>query len=403
MFAKQRYKKNITFVVMKRLVTAIIIFLLSFEVFAMYEPSDSARFSLLVCSPGNVIYSTFGHAALRLKDEPQDVDIVFDYGVFSFDDLPRFIRNFIIGEMYYLLDARTFHMTTWQYQYEGRGIIEYKLNLSPEERKKISDFLIWNMQPENQAYLYNFFEDNCSTRLATILNSQTNNCKLNVNTFEPKTWRELIIDYAGEKSWISYGIHLGLGYPADTTMNGSQMLFIPDYLGYAVQNTMSNAGKLSNDGETILEATTEIQSAWWDNSILFLWILAGIILAISVFEITKKRWCVWCDFLLYFFLGIFGCLIWIISFCSIHSLVFPNFNTLWITPFHLLFSILLLFPSLQRWSRWYVPFSAAMVLIYVAITNMVGQFIPTASWPLFLIIIIRAIRFAILSPEFKKQ
>lgn len=395
MFAKQRYKKNITFVFMKRLVSAIIIFLLSFEVFATYEPSDSARFSLLICSPGDVIYSTFGHAALRLKDEPQNIDIVFDYGVFSFNDLPRFIRNFITGEMYYLLDARSFHMNMWQYQYEGRGITEYTLNLSSQEIRNISKFLIWNLQPENQAYLYNFFEDNCSTRIAAILNSKTINCTLNTNCFEPKTWRKLIIDYAGEKSWISFGIHLGMGYPADTIMSGYQMVFIPDYLGKAVKNTTTNNGELTNEGNILLEPTTEITSAWWDNSILFLWILACVICIITFFEIKKKHWCIWCDTLFYSFLGIFGCLIWFISFVSIHSLVFPNFNTLWITPLHLIFGITLLIPILRKWTQWYVPFSALMVIIYLLVTSIVGQFIPTASWPLLLIIIARATRFLV--------
>lgn len=361
----------------------------------MYEPSDSARFSLLICSPGDVIYSTFGHAALRLKDEPQNIDIVFDYGVFSFNDLPRFIRNFITGEMYYLLDARSFHMNMWQYQYEGRGITEYTLNLSSQEIRNISKFLIWNLQPENQAYLYNFFEDNCSTRIAAILNSKTINCTLNTNCFEPKTWRELIIDYAGEKSWISFGIHLGMGYPADTIMSGYQMVFIPDYLGKAVKNTSTNNGELTNEGNILLEPTTEITSAWWDNSILFLWILACVICIITFFEIKKKHWCIWCDTLFYSFLGIFGCLIWFISFVSIHSLVFPNFNTLWITPLHLIFCITLLIPILRKWTQWYVPFSALMVIIYLLVTSIVGQFIPTASWPLLLIIIARATRFLV--------
>lgn len=402
MFAKQRYKKNITFVFMKRLVSAVIIFLLSFEVFAHYEPSDSARFSLLICSPGDVIYSTFGHAALRLKDEPQNIDLVFDYGVFSFDDLPQFVKNFITGEMYYLLDARPFYLNMVQYQYEGRGIIEYKLNLSPQETKRIVEFLLWNWRPENQAYLYNFFEDNCSTRIATILNTKTDKYQLNDN-FEQKTWREIILDYAGEKSWVSFGIHLGLGYPADTLMSGAQMLFIPDYLGKAVAQTTTNNEKLSDDNEILLEPTTEIQAAWWDNSVVFLWIFACIILILTGIEIKYKRWFIWCDVCFYFLLGILGCIIWFITFVSVHSLVFPNFNTLWITPLHLIFGISLCIPLLRKRVQWYVSFSAIMVLFYLITTVIVGQFIPNASWPLFVIIITRATRWGIQKLESKQQ
>ena len=138
---------------MKRIIQILLLLCGSIGVHAQdYTPSESAKISLLTCTPGEAIYSQFGHSALRLQDTVEQIDIVFDYGAFYINDIPRFVWNFLTGKTYYMLDIRSFYQTLWAYRYEGRGIIEQELNLTPEEVKTIGKFLIWNIQPENQEY-----------------------------------------------------------------------------------------------------------------------------------------------------------------------------------------------------------------------------------------------------------
>ena len=358
--------------------------------FAESKPFENAKLSVLVCSPGEPIYSQYGHAAIRLLDNEQNVDVVFDYGVFTFDDLPKFVWNFLTGNMYYLCWTRSMEQTLWEYEYEGRAINEFPLDLTPDETQRICSFLLWNIRPENQSYLYNFFEDNCATRICTLLEREFPTIKWNEN-YQPTTWRQLIFQYADGNSWIGYGIHLGLGLPADTIMSTRQMMFVPDYLGKALETATHDGKQLSPQNEQILRASQVSKTAWWDNSALFLWILAVLFAVQTIIELKKDKRCIWCDVVFYTVTGFVGCVIWFISFVSIHSLVFPNCDTIWLTPFHFIFAITLMIPALQNRTKWYYIFAAGMIFVYLAVSVIVGQYIAPSSWPLMLIFISRSV------------
>ena len=61
---------------------------------------DSVRISLMTCSPGNEVYSLYGHTALRVEIPSQHIDWVYNYGMFSFRT-PNFIYRFVKGETDY--------------------------------------------------------------------------------------------------------------------------------------------------------------------------------------------------------------------------------------------------------------------------------------------------------------
>lgn len=62
--------------------------------------SDSAKFYLVTCEPGDAVYARFGHSGLRVYDAENDIDEVFHWGLFSFDT-PNFIGRFISGNTDY--------------------------------------------------------------------------------------------------------------------------------------------------------------------------------------------------------------------------------------------------------------------------------------------------------------
>lgn len=129
--------------------------------------SDSARISLLTCSPGNELYSVFGHSAIRVKDLPNKVDIVFNYGVFDFSD-PNFYPNFVRGRMNYILAGNYYEDFYSSYVEENRSISEQVLNFSKEEKQHLLDSLFINYMPEHRYYRYDFFYDNCATRIRNV-------------------------------------------------------------------------------------------------------------------------------------------------------------------------------------------------------------------------------------------
>lgn len=128
------------------------------------QDSSRLRISLLTCTPGEELYSTFGHSALRVTDSNAVTDLVYNYGTFNFDD-EGFYLKFARGKLLYYVSVELFRDFAANYQYENRGITEQVLNLSGEEKIRMRHFLEENLQPQNRYYKYDFFFDNCTTRL----------------------------------------------------------------------------------------------------------------------------------------------------------------------------------------------------------------------------------------------
>ena len=373
---------------MKRIVLFFAL-LLSFQgVFAKYTPSESARVSVLICSPGLPIYSQFGHAAVRIQDTVAKLDAVFDYGTFDMSDISQFIRNFLSGETYYLLDARPFDITMWAYRYEGRGIQEYVLNLSHDEVQQISNYLLQNLRPENQQYLYNFFYDNCATRIRDILQNQFPDLQWN-STYQSKTWRELIVQYMGTQSWETFGANMALGIGADKLATTNEMMFLPDALADGCLHAKINDTKpLLLEKKCLLEPLPQKATSLWNNATLILWIFATFIFICTAIELFKKKRFFVVDIIFFLLMGLFGCVLWILSF-SIHSFVSPNCNILWLTPLHMIFAVALCIPTLRNKIEWYFLFAALATLVALVLAVIFGQYIPPTSIPLILLFIAR--------------
>src|SRR5215218_1527696 len=110
------------------------LFLISYFSFA--QDSCHLRISLLTCSPGEELYSTFGHSALRVTDSVTSQDIVYNYGTFNFDE-PGFYTKFVRGKLLYYLSTEEFSSFKRQYEYERRSMIEQELDLSCTEKQKM--------------------------------------------------------------------------------------------------------------------------------------------------------------------------------------------------------------------------------------------------------------------------
>lgn len=193
-------------------------------------PSDSLRISLLTCAPGEALYSKFGHSAIRVMDPVNRTDIVYNYGLFDFDT-PNFYVKFIRGKLPYQLGVQSFRQFMWEYEYEHREVLETPLRLSPEHQAALLRFLETNYLPENRQYPYDFFFDNCASRIRDVLEKTAAMTYIPQDTVESsKTFRELLDKYIGRYPWVNFGIDLILGLPADQKAGFRGEMFLPDYL-----------------------------------------------------------------------------------------------------------------------------------------------------------------------------
>ena len=165
--------------------------------------SPKAELSVITCGPGTEeLYASFGHSAFRVQDIPNKIDRIYNYGTFNFNT-PNFYTKFVQGKLLYQLSAYDFGRFLQGYHLENRWVKGQVLDLTPNEVQQVYDYLENNALPQNRDYKYDFFYDNCSTKLYEVLETVLGDRLIFDNNFASNgyTQRELISQYTISQPW----------------------------------------------------------------------------------------------------------------------------------------------------------------------------------------------------------
>jgi hypothetical protein len=333
---------------MLRIVLVLFLSLTFLDTFSQaLKLSDQAEISIITCGPDpNELYSAFGHSAVRVVDPANGIDYAFNYGVFDFDQ-PNFYLNFARGRNYYMLAVYDYADFERAYKRDGRFIHEQVLQLTTKQQEKVLNFLMWNAQPENRTYRYDYYHDNCATRIRDILVDQLGNeLVMDSSFFEPThSFRQKTDEYLDPLPWGDLGIDICLGLPIDRTMYANEYMFLPDYIEAFVNKIQvkSDSGWVALVKEKRI--TNEATAKAWD-SLIHPWaaflILLAIITTISVFDWRRKKLSRWFDMILFGIVGLVGMLLFVLWLFTDHYDAARNFNLLWAFPLHFIASVMLL-------------------------------------------------------------
>jgi hypothetical protein len=370
-----------------------LVFTLVFLLFqsSIAQNSCALRISLLTCAPGQELYSTFGHTAIRVTDSAAGTDEVYNYGTFEFS--PDFYYQFVKGKLLYALSVEDFRNFVLQYQYESRSIWEQELLLDCDQKQKVNSALRTNALPENRFYRYDFLFDNCTTRARDMLVRNGGGPVQYKLLFPEKqpTFRNLIYIYLnrGHQDWSKLGIDLLLGAKLDRRATNEQAMFLPENLLKAMDTATVNTRPLVKEETTLLAMPfVAAESYLITPFVLFSFLLA----AIGFLSFTKKRWAgkvvrVF-DFLLFFVLGCTGVLLLFMWFGTDHQLCANNYNLLWALPTHLVASFFLF--SKKDWVRLYFKLNFFLAVILLLSWAFLPQQLNIALIPLILLIVLRS-------------
>lgn len=136
------------------------------------EPGEELTISVMTFERGDLVFEKFGHNTLWVHDAVDGTDVVYNWGLFDFNQ-KRFFINFARGHLDYSMAGFPLDETVEWYKGQNRTIWVQELNLTPAQRVKVRDYLRWNEQPENAGYRYNYFTDNCSTRVRDAIDLAT--------------------------------------------------------------------------------------------------------------------------------------------------------------------------------------------------------------------------------------
>ena len=215
--------------IMKKFTLTLIMILSVISTYAYPVLSDSTVISLLTYDKTPEVYGMYGHTALRVKDESNHVDLIFNYGTFDFNS-PNFIYRFTKGDAEYILAVQDYRDVCIESYITRRAVREQILNLTQREKQKVFEALMTNAEEQNRAYKYNFLFDNCSTRPREIVEKNINGKLAYRDSIPTQTFRQLIHGCIGKKQWMTFGIDLILGSDLDRKASFKEQMFLPAYL-----------------------------------------------------------------------------------------------------------------------------------------------------------------------------
>jgi len=132
------------------------------------ELTERAHISLITGEPGEELAAKFGHSAIRVYDPEIGLDLVYNYGTYDFNG-PGFYQKFLMGKLNYSLSVYEFKRMAYGYKYYNQSLYEQVLNLNYDEKVAVYNIININYLPENRYYPYDFFFDNCSSRIRDVL------------------------------------------------------------------------------------------------------------------------------------------------------------------------------------------------------------------------------------------
>ena len=373
------------------------------------KDSCSLEISLLTCAPGTDLYSLFGHTAIRVKDTRRGMDIVYNYGTFDDTD-PLFYVHFMRGIMLYSLSAETLDTFMMEYEYEHRSVVAQILNLTCEEKNRLYESLRKNTLDENRLYQYYFLTDNCTTRAARIIESNTSDSLIYQDIFPVNSsvvphsaentvsgpgmsYRDMIHKYLDREyqDWPEFGIDILLGKNVDIKPTNTESIhFLPDYLYAGMDSAREGSKQLVGERRTLLQFPPQKMSAGWFTPMLFFILL--LLLSAALYFLRNKSGATTglliFDISFFTLLGLIGLLMTYMWLGRIDDVCRNNINILWALPTH--FIAVFFIRKNAVWVKYYFLITAILAALLFIGFPFGLQRMNKAVLPILVIIIFRS-------------
>ena len=319
---------------------AFLLVIVSFSVNAQLKLTTESKISILTIGPGTSLNDAFGHSAIRIKDPVYKFDIVFDYGRYDFET-ENFYLKFAQGKLDYEINQSDFEVFMRYYQYNNRSVKEQLLNLNTEQKTAFYYLLKEAIKPENKSYPYDFFYNNCATKIKddieTILNNQL--AYYPKTTFKQFSFRNLIRSDLNQNSWGSFGIDIALGSKIDQIASVEEHMFLPKYLHQLLENARlkTDDSRLVSISKTLYPSDAITKTNFFSSPLFILGALTLIMLFITYKDYKNNTRSKWLDMGLFAFTGVVGILLLLLWFATDHQTTAYNYNLLWAFALNILF------------------------------------------------------------------
>jgi hypothetical protein len=192
------------------------------------RPPDRLTVYLMTMGPGKHVWERFGHNAIWIHDPAQGTDQTYNYGLFDFHQ-QNFLLRFVQGRMWYWMRGYPAQSYVESYRRANRSVWIQELEIPPAARRELQQFLEWNELPENRFYHYDYYRDNCSTRVRDALDQALGGVIRAATAAAPteRTYRFHTQRLTANDPPIYTGLLLALGHPVDRPISQWEEMFLP--------------------------------------------------------------------------------------------------------------------------------------------------------------------------------
>jgi hypothetical protein len=240
---------------------------------ATAQPDRELKVFLMTFGPGRQVWERFGHNAIWIHDPVNGTDEAYNYGLFDFHQ-ENFVLRFVRGQMWYWMAGFPAARYVAQYERDNRSIWIQELELPDRAKVQLQEYLQWNAEPEHRYYHYDYYRDNCSTRVRDALDRVLNGALRRQTDTVPAgtTYRFHTQRLTANDPLIFTGLLAALGEKVDRPISAWEEMFLPlkmrDWVrGVTVPGRDGRSLPLVRSERTIFESTAapppDAPPSWW--------------------------------------------------------------------------------------------------------------------------------------------
>lgn len=243
-------------------------------------PADGREAWLVTFGPGAIYFESFGHNAIWLREPAVGLDHTFNFGNFAFEQKDFFLR-FLRGRMQYFSLAQPAEMDFEIYRQENRSIRVQKLKLSDDGYQRMRDYLLNEILPENSSYRYDYYLNNCSTRIRDALDIGLGGALHDFSAQVPAklNFRDQTRRLTETQFWNYLGLETALGYPVDRPVTRWDEMFIPMVVADEIAALSAASGGELVESDTMLYTSTLPAPPEMPTPVWYRYLLTGLLIA----------------------------------------------------------------------------------------------------------------------------
>ena len=247
------------------------------------------RIGVVTMGPGEIFWERFGHDAIVVDDPARGEPVSYNFGFFDMAE-DGFVGRFVRGQMQYMLVALPLRQDMQYYREVGRGATLQWLALDPAQARRLADELAENAKPENARYRYDYYTDNCATRVRDALDRALGGAlRRQLETRSTgDTYRSESVRLAAPATWMWLGFDIGLGPYGDRPLSRWEQAFLPRRLADDLREIRLADGRPLVVAEQELLPQRQAAEPAEQPRALWPWLLLGLAAAASILALARR-------------------------------------------------------------------------------------------------------------------